>query len=52
MNHLPTASVATRLNALAAAAIVTLTLLAGIDTLAAAESAAPQWAQGAVTQPV
>jgi hypothetical protein len=51
MTQLPTVAIATRLNALAAAAIVTLALLAGIDTLAAAETAAPQWAQGAVTQP-
>jgi hypothetical protein len=44
MNRLPTASLASRLNALAAAVIVTLTLLAGIDALAAAQTAVPQLA--------
>jgi hypothetical protein len=52
MNRLPTISIASRLNALAAAAIVTLTLLAGIDSLAALESAAPQLAQAAADQAV
>jgi hypothetical protein len=47
MNRLPTISLASRLNALAAAAVVTLTLLAGISSLAAAENAAPQLAQAA-----
>ena len=52
MNHLPAVSIATRVNALAAAAIVTLTLLSGIDALALAlaQSRAPQIAQAAATQ--
>ena len=50
MNHLPTVSIATRINALAAAAIVTLTLLSGIDALALAQSSVPQIAQAAATQ--
>lgn len=50
MNHLPTVSIATRINALAAAAIVTLTLLSGIDALALAQSRVPQIAQAAATQ--
>jgi hypothetical protein len=45
MNQLSTLSVTTRLNAVVAAAIVTLTMLSGIATLAATEGAAPQWAQ-------
>jgi hypothetical protein len=45
MNRLPTACLANRLNALAAAAVVTLTLLAGIDSRAAAQTAVPQLAQ-------
>jgi hypothetical protein len=51
MNTLPTTSTALRLNAFAAAAIVTLMMLAGIDHLATAESAAPHLAQVAATQP-
>ncbi len=51
MNHLPATSVAVRLNAVLAAAIVTLTMLSGIDALAVARSAAPQLAQAGVTQP-
>jgi hypothetical protein len=50
MNTLPTASIASRVNALLAAALVTLTMLSGIDALAGAE-AAPQWAQASATQP-
>ena len=49
MTSLPTASTALRLNALAAATIVTLMLLVGIDHLAA-ERTAPQLAQAAATQ--
>ena len=51
MNSLPTTSTALRLNALAAAAIVTLMILVGIDHLAATEGAAPKLAQAAATQP-
>ena len=51
MNTLPTASFASRLNAFAAAAFVTLTLMAGIDNLAATQSAVPQMAQAGSTQP-
>jgi hypothetical protein len=51
MTHLPTPSIATRLNALVAAAIVTMVLLSGIDTMAIARGAGPQLAQAAVTQP-
>jgi len=50
MNRLPKTSIATRLNALAAAAIVTLTLMLGIDSLALAQSAAAPMAQAAGTQ--
>jgi len=50
MNQLPTASVASRLNALAAAALVTLTLLAGINSLALTESSAPHLAQSLQTR--
>ena len=50
MNHLPAPSLASRLNALAAAAIVTLTMLSGLDALAVAQSAAPHMAQAAGTQ--
>jgi hypothetical protein len=45
MNQPPTLSVTTRLNAVAAAAIVTLTMLSAIATLAATERGAAQWAQ-------
>jgi hypothetical protein len=51
MNHLPATANAVRLNALLAAAIVTLTLLLAIDTLAVAQNAAAQLAQAGVTQP-
>ncbi len=51
MTTLPSVSTALRLNAFAAAAIVTLMILAGIDHLATAESAAPNLAQAATTQP-
>ena len=50
MNHLPAVSIATRVNALAAAAIVTLTLLSGIDALALAQGSAAQIAQAAAAQ--
>ena len=50
MNSLPTTSTALRLNAFAAATIVTLLMLAGIDHLASAENAAPKLAQTAATQ--
>jgi hypothetical protein len=51
MNALRTLTIAQRLNALAAAAVVTLTLLAGIATLATNQSAATQMAQAALAQP-
>ena len=51
MTHLPTPSITTRLNALAAAAIVTMVLLSGIDNMAIARGAGPQLAQATVTQP-
>ena len=47
MNRLPATILATRLNALAAAAVVTLTLLAVIGGLASAENAAMQLTQAA-----
>ena len=50
MNHLPAVSIATRVNALAAAAIVTLTMLSGIDAMALAQGNAAQIAQAAATQ--
>ncbi len=52
MTHLPTPSIMTRLNALAAAAIVTMVVLSGIDRQAIARAAGPHLAQVAVTQPV
>jgi hypothetical protein len=51
MTHPPSPSITTRLNALAAAAIVTLTLLSGIDILATAQGAAPQLTQAGIAQP-
>ena len=51
MIHLSTSSITTRLNALAAAAIVTMVLLSGIDSQAIARAAGPHLAQVAVTQP-
>jgi hypothetical protein len=51
MNHLPTTSVAVRLNAVLAATIVTLVLLSGLDTLAVSQSAGPQLAQAGMTSP-
>lgn len=45
MNALPTTTLTTRLNALAAAAVVTLSMLTGIDALALADSGAPILAQ-------
>ena len=50
MNHLPSMSFVVRLNALAAAAIVTLTMLSGIDALALAERGAPMLAQSVLEQ--
>ena len=50
MNPLPSASFATRVNAFLAAAVVTLTLLSGIDGLARAQGAALPMAQAAATQ--
>ena len=49
MNHLPTLSTVARMNALAAAAIVTLGLLSGIDAMASADSSTPRMAQAVVT---
>ena len=51
MNTRPTTPIAIRLNALAAAAVVTLAMLVGIDSLAIGLSAVPQTAQTAVTRP-
>ena len=51
MNQLPRTSFAARFNAFRAAAIVTLTMLSGIDSMALAQSAAPQVAQAASAQP-
>jgi hypothetical protein len=51
MTHLPTPSITTRLNALAAAAIVTMVLLSGIDSQAIGRGAGPHLAQAAITQP-
>ena len=51
MNRLPSTSLATRLNATAAAALVTLALLSGIDAMAHADKAAPLWAGAAAVQP-
>ena len=50
MKPLSTLSIATRLNALAAAAVVTLTLLSGIDSMAIGQGAAPQMAQAETPQ--
>jgi hypothetical protein len=50
MTHLPAPSITTRLNALAAAAIVTTAILSGIDSQAVARGAGPQLAQAAVAQ--
>jgi hypothetical protein len=50
MNRLPATNIAARLNAFAAAAIVTMTLLSGIGGLAAAENAAPRLAQAPAGQ--
>ena len=51
MNTLCTLSLTQRLNALAAASVVTLTLLAGIDTLATTQATAPQMAKAVAAQP-
>ena len=51
MNSLPPTSLATRLNAIAAAATVTLVLLSGIDAMAQSDRAAPMLARVAVAQP-
>ena len=50
MNPLPRISFAARLNAFVAAAIVTLTMLSGIETQAIAQAAALPMAQAALTQ--
>ena len=50
MNTLPTVSIAARFGALAAAAVVTLTLLSGIDAMALGQGGA-QMAQAGVSQP-
>lgn len=54
MNTLPETSIVIRLNALAAAAVVTVTMLSAITTLAHGNgnSAATQWARVAAAQPV
>ena len=54
MNTLPATSIVIRLNALAAAAVVTVTMLAAITTLAHGNGsgAATQWARVAAAQPV
>ena len=52
MNHLPSMSFAVRLNAFAAAAVVTLSMLSGINALALADSGAPMLAQSVLEQPV
>ena len=52
MTSLPRASFAARLNALVAAAAVTLALASGIDGLALAQGAALPLAQAATTQAV
>ena len=49
MNSLPAASITTRLNAFAAAAVVTLTLLAGIDAMALSQTTMAQLAQRATS---
>ena len=51
MNQLPRTSFAARFNAFLAAVAVTLTLLSGIDSLAAMETATPLMARAASTQP-
>jgi hypothetical protein len=48
---LPHASIATRLNAVIAAAFVTLATLGAIDRLAMAEAATPQFARVGTAQP-
>ena len=52
MNPLPRMSFVVRLNAFAAAAIVTLSMLSGINALALAERGAPMLAQSVLEQPV
>lgn len=52
MNTLPAIPIVVRLNALAAAAVVTLTMLSAITTLAYGDGAATQWARVAAAQPV
>jgi adenine/guanine phosphoribosyltransferase-like PRPP-binding protein len=51
MNRLPCTTLAVRLNAFLAATVVTLAMLAGIDTLATAERAAAPLAQAVALQP-
>lgn len=50
MNQQPTLSTVARMNALLAAAIVTLSLASGIDAMASADSNAPQMAQAVATK--
>lgn len=45
MTQLPTIAFAARMNALAAAAVVTLAMLSGIDAMATVDGSAPQMAQ-------
>ena len=49
MNSLPNASITTRLGAFAAAAVVTLTLLAGIDAIALSQTTMAQLAPTAIS---
>ncbi len=49
MNSLPNASITTRLSAFAAAAVVTLTLLAGIDAMALSQTTMAQLAPTAIS---
>ena len=51
MNSLPTVSIAARFGAFAAAAVVTLTLLSGIDAMALAQSGGVRMAQAGASQP-
>jgi len=50
MNSLPTVSITARLSALTAAAVVTLTLLAGIDVMALNQTTMAQLAQTETSQ--
>ncbi len=50
MIQLPTLSTAARMKALAAAFVVTLSMLSGIDAMATADGSTPQMAQAVVTK--